>query len=1022
MNKGIYGFILQYSKRQQLIITLITVASFPFLYASLELPKIIVNDALSGADIEKTIFGVELGPIGYLLALCAILLALLFVNAGFLMAMNTYKNLTSERMTRRLRYMVYQRILRFPVPHFQRVSQGELSTMIAGEVELIREFIADAIALPLFQGGQLAVIVTFMFVQDPILGAASIALIPLQAYVIPKLQRKINHYNKERVARARKLSSRVGESVAGIRDIRTYDTALYSQADFSHHLEGLFKVRYKLFRTKYFMKALNVFMLKLTPLLFYAVGGLLIILPDQDMTVGALVAAIAAYNNMTTPWKELLKYYQRVGDARIKYEQLVLSFELGSLLDEDILNHDDADRKRLEGSMTLDGVTVSDDDGSQPIDGVSFSVEPGNRLAIVADAIGRDRLSQVMTGLLAPSQGRVVLAGQPMKSLSETTIGATVGYVGAESYIFDGTIGYNATYGLQHKRPKDDSDYDVEEALASGNCPFDGTRDWTDLEAAGCADRQALEIRWFDVVEALELDEVIFQHALNAQVDETRYPKLPGEILDARRRIVAILDSYPDLGEYVRRFDVEAYNQSAPVAVNLIFGEPTDDRLSLSNFGRNSFIREILKETGLEERFWKTGLEVARELIDIFGDQDAEQGLMQQFSFVDAATLSKLAQIVARGDQGADALVEDDLAELISLTGRLSVERHRLGHIDEELQARIVEARALFHERLPDDLKSAIAVYDPDRFNPRLSMRRNLVMGHNNQQRPNSEQKINDIIRAALMELGVYRDVVIAGMQVDVGIGGQRLAVAARQSLALGRAIMKRPAILVVNDALGAHDREARDRICSHLGQLLPETTLIWIDSETPKAELFDSVLVMRDGKLDQRLVGQVSEPGHVEELPEREGETPPAIRAEAAALAKVPLFREIRSNNLKLLAFGSKRVRFRRGEVLLRQNDIGETAFVILSGEVDIILNMDEPGERLLARSGRYEPVGEISLLATVPRTASARAFSEVEALEIDKQVFLQIVQSDAQVAANAARISAERLANTLRGMQKAA
>ena len=132
MNKGIYGFIWRYSKRQQLLITLITVASFPFLYMSLELPKIIVNDALSGDDIQKTLAGVEFGPIGYLLALCAILFGLLVINAGFLMAINTYKNLTSERMTRRLRYMVYQRILRFPLPHFQRVSQGELSTMIAG--------------------------------------------------------------------------------------------------------------------------------------------------------------------------------------------------------------------------------------------------------------------------------------------------------------------------------------------------------------------------------------------------------------------------------------------------------------------------------------------------------------------------------------------------------------------------------------------------------------------------------------------------------------------------------------------------------------------------------------------------------------------------------------------------------------------------------------------------------------------------------------------------------------------------
>ena len=42
-----------------------------------------------------------------------------------------YAALQVQVMTRRLRYMLYQRILRFPLPHFQRVSQGELSTMIA---------------------------------------------------------------------------------------------------------------------------------------------------------------------------------------------------------------------------------------------------------------------------------------------------------------------------------------------------------------------------------------------------------------------------------------------------------------------------------------------------------------------------------------------------------------------------------------------------------------------------------------------------------------------------------------------------------------------------------------------------------------------------------------------------------------------------------------------------------------------------------------------------------------------------
>ena len=77
---------------------------------------------------------------------------------------------------------------------------------------------------------------------------------------------------------------------------------------------------------------------------------------------------------------------------------------------------------------------------------------------------------------------------------------------------------------------------------------------------------------------------------------------------------------------------------------------------------------------------------------------------------------------------------------------------------------------------------------------------------------------------------------------------------------------------------------------------------------------------------------------------------------------------------------------------------------------------------EKQIARSGKDQPVGEIALLATVPRTAAARAFSDVTALQIDKEAFIQIVQNDPKVASNVARIASERLASTLGQMQEAA
>ncbi|MEC9367419.1 MAG: ABC transporter ATP-binding protein, partial [Pseudomonadota bacterium] len=695
MESNIYAFIWRYSKRQQIIITLITLASFPFLYYSLDLPKIIVNDALRGkSGFPVTYLGMQMDQTTYLVALCLMFLIMLFINAFFLQTVNTYKNQMSERMTRRLRFMLYQRILRFPLPHFQRVSQGELSTMLAGEVELVREFIADAIALPIFQGGTLLVILSFMFIQDPILGAASIALIPLQAYIIPKLQRRINLLNKERVNRARALSGRVGESVSGIRDIRANNTAVFTQADFSRHLEGLYKVRYELFRLKYFMKALNVFMLKLTPFLFYLVGGLLII--NGRLTVGSLVAALAAYNNLTTPWKELLKYYQRRGDADIKYEQLVSSFELSTLLAEKKLEYEASAPERLNGELVFENVTAIDDDGAKTLDKVTFEVKPGGRLAVVSGAVGRDKLAQCITHMLTPTEGRILVGGKPLSAYSDKTVGTRMGYAGADSYIFDGTVGYNTEFSLQHNVPVDrnSGNYDLTEALMSGNSPYDIQENWRDLAILNCADEDAFAAWWFEVIKAVELEDSMFQRALGSFPDLSRHPHLSENIFKARDAVLKQLAADPELSALVNQFDFQSYNPNVSVGSNLLFGEPRDGRFALNRLGDNKFVRGVLKEAGLDDRFRDIGLEVAREVVDLFGDAEADQGLLERFAFVDPMALARLRMVVNKvRDHGVAKLGDADIAELISLTAQLIPQRHRFGQIDEGFQKRVVEVR-----------------------------------------------------------------------------------------------------------------------------------------------------------------------------------------------------------------------------------------------------------------------------------------------------------------------------------------
>ena len=69
---------------------------------------------------------------------------------------------------------------------------------------------------------------------------------------------------------------------------------------------------------------------QVTPFFFYSIGGYLVI--QQELTLGALVAALAAYKDLSAPWKELLNYYQIMEDARIKYDLLIETFQPDGLL------------------------------------------------------------------------------------------------------------------------------------------------------------------------------------------------------------------------------------------------------------------------------------------------------------------------------------------------------------------------------------------------------------------------------------------------------------------------------------------------------------------------------------------------------------------------------------------------------------------------------------------------------------------------------------------------------------------
>ena len=252
---------------QQIILLCIILAFYPFLFITLDLPKIIVNRAIKpGGDsgpFEVPIFGFEIpldvSQVTYLLILSFTYLALVFVTGGFKYYISVFNGRLGERLLRRLRYQLYSRILRFPTPHFKKTSQGEMIPMITAEVEPLGGFIGIAFADPMFFGGQLMLIIGYIMLQDWVLGLAAVALIPVQGYIIPRLQKKVNALGKQRVQNVRRLANHLGETVSGIDEIHANNAAKLELSRFTDRLATLYDIRYEIYRRKFFIKFLNNF-------------------------------------------------------------------------------------------------------------------------------------------------------------------------------------------------------------------------------------------------------------------------------------------------------------------------------------------------------------------------------------------------------------------------------------------------------------------------------------------------------------------------------------------------------------------------------------------------------------------------------------------------------------------------------------------------------------------------------------------------------------------------------------------
>lgn len=136
--------------------------------------------------------------------------------------------------------------------------------------------------------------------------------------------------------------------------------------------------------------------------------------------------------------------------------------------------------------------------------------------------------------------------------------------------------------------------------------------------------------------------------------------------------------------------------------------------------------------------------------------------------------------------------------------------------------------------------------------------------------------------------------------------------------------------------------------------------------------------------------------------------------------MREIPMFRKVDDKRLRLFAFMGDTLSYRAGERLFEQGDDGDAAYIILGGQVDVLVPTNG-GEISVAVLGARQIFGEMAVLCDQPRSTAIAAKTDLRVLRLDRNALMEMLKEFPDISLELIKVLAGRLEETNRRLAKA-
>ncbi|UPW00142.1 ABC transporter ATP-binding protein/permease [Halorussus gelatinilyticus] len=361
----------------------------------------------------------------------------------------TSLNLFSHRVKHEVRTATYQQMQRLDMEFFDEMQTGELISILSNDTNRLEQFLdsmmGEAIQLGVLMAGTAVVLLWI----NPQLAAVTLLVIPLSilfTYWYTRLA-------EERYADVRSsigdLNSRLENNLNGIQVIKASNTEEYEDERVEDHSYKYFRLDWLALRLSFVYRPGLQALTSLAFIATFIVGGIWILEGPPgpfsgDLSVGQLVTFLLLTQRMVNPLAQMGTIVERYEDAKASTKRILGLMSLPAGVED---APDATDLEAVRGRVRFRDVSFGYEDETV-LEDVDFEVEPGETVGVVGPTgAGKTTIVKLLLRLYDVDEGEIEIDGHDVRDVTLSSLRRSMGYVGQDNFLFDGTVRENIEYG-----------------------------------------------------------------------------------------------------------------------------------------------------------------------------------------------------------------------------------------------------------------------------------------------------------------------------------------------------------------------------------------------------------------------------------------------------------------------------------------------------------------------------------------------------------------------------------------------